>query len=257
MMALLPDTGILLAGVVVCFIGGLLGGLSGAGTGLIVAGFLTPIIGAKAVMPALAVIMLINNGSRVFYYRQGVHWKLAAGMTAIALPGTWMGAHLYMALSVPTLEFILGLAILAVLAFRFAKRHHQIHGPAIDRARSKWWIGGPMSLLYGFLNSLVPGSGVMILAFFSAIGLPAVAVIATDALISLALNLAKIGLFQKLDGFPDHLFLLAVFCGLASVPGVWFARWLSHRLHHKTQQGLIELVIAGSAAHLLFRAMTE
>lgn len=256
MTALLPDTVTLLAGVVVCFLGGLLGGLSGAGTGLIVAGFLTPIVGAKAVMPVLAVIMLINNGSRVFYYRQGVHWKLAAGMTAVALPGTWMGAHLYMALSISTLEFILGLAILAVLAFRFARRHHKIHSPSLDATRSKWWIGGPMSLLYGFLNSLVPGSGVMILAFFSAIGLPAVAVIATDALISLALNIAKIGLFRTLNGFPDHLLLLATVCGLASVPGVWFARWLSHRLHQRTQQGLIELVIAGSAAHLVIRALT-
>ena len=108
---------ILLAGVVVCFIGGLLGGLSGAGTGLIVAGFLTPIIGAKAVMPALAVIMLINNGSRVFYYRQGVHWKLAAGTTAIALPGTWMGAHLYMACRSPRWSLFWALAILAVLPF--------------------------------------------------------------------------------------------------------------------------------------------
>lgn len=257
MMALLPDTGVLLAGVGVCFLAGLLGGLSGAGTGIIVAGFLAPIIGAKAVMPVLAVIMLINNASRVFYYRQGAHWKLAAGMTVVALPGTWLGAHLYMALSIATLEFILGLAILGVLAFRFARRHHQIHNPSVDPARSKWWVGGPLSLLYGFINSLVPGSGVMILAFFSAIGLPAVAVIATDALISLALNLAKIGLFRKLDGFPDDLFLLAVLCGLASVPGVWFARWLSHRLHQRIQQGLIELVIAGSAAHLLIRAMTQ
>ncbi|MFZ9895186.1 MAG: TSUP family transporter, partial [Burkholderiaceae bacterium] len=114
----MPDTSILLAGVLVCFLGGILGGLSGAGTGIVVAGFLTPIIGAKAVMPALAIIMLINNGSRVFYYRHAVQGKAALLMTALALPGTWFGTQLYMELSARTLEIILGVAILTIAAYR-------------------------------------------------------------------------------------------------------------------------------------------
>ena len=113
-----------------------------------------------------------------------------------------------------------------------------------------------MSLLYGFLNSLVPGSGVMILAFFSAIGLPAVAVIATDALISLALNLARLVCF-KTRWIPRSSVSAGGLLRSGQCAGRLVCRWLSHRLHHKTQQGLIELVIAGSAAHLLFRAMTE
>ncbi|MFN9900535.1 MAG: hypothetical protein ACK55Z_17480 [bacterium] len=86
------------------------------------AAFLTPIVGAKAVMPALAIIMLINNGSRVFYYRQSVDLKISVIMIALALPGTWFGTQLYMSLSVGTLEFILGAAILAVLAHRVVHR---------------------------------------------------------------------------------------------------------------------------------------
>ena len=120
----MPETSILLAGVLVCFLGGILGGLSGAGTGIVVAGFLTPIIGAKAVMPALAVIMLINNGSRVFYYRHSVQGKVALLMTALALPGTWFGTQLYMDLSARTLEIVLGAAILTILVFQLAKSSH-------------------------------------------------------------------------------------------------------------------------------------
>lgn len=135
------DYSVLVLGAGVCFIGGLLGGLSGAGTGLIVAAFLTPIVGAKAVMPALAIIMLINNGSRVFYYRQSVDLKISVIMIALALPGTWFGTQLYMSLSVGTLEFILGAAILAVLAHRVVHRHRQsaltraISSSASQRAR--------------------------------------------------------------------------------------------------------------------------
>jgi uncharacterized membrane protein YfcA len=261
------DYSVLVLGAGVCFIGGLLGGLSGAGTGLIVAAFLTPIVGAKAVMPALAIIMLINNGSRVFYYRQSVDLKISVIMIALALPGTWFGTQLYMSLSVGTLEFILGAAILAVLAHRVVHRHRQ---SALTRATSssaspespapstltQRWIGGPIALAYGFINSVVPGSGVMVLAFFSAIGMSASAVIANDAVLSAALNLVKIALFRNLDGLPDSLILISLLCGLATVPGVWFAKWLSSRMQQKTQQGLIELVIAASALHLVIRALT-
>ena len=261
------DYSVLVLGAGVCFVGGLLGGLSGAGTGLIVAAFLTPIVGAKAVMPALAIIMLINNGSRVFYYRQSVDLKISVIMIALALPGTWFGTQLYMSLSVGTLEFILGAAILAVLAHRVVHRHRQ---SALTRATSssaspessapstltQRWIGGPIALAYGFINSVVPGSGVMVLAFFSAIGMSASAVIANDAVLSAALNLVKIALFRNLDGLPDSLILISLLCGLATIPGVWFAKWLSGRMQQKTQQGLIELVIAASALHLVIRALT-
>jgi len=261
------DYSVLVFGAGVCFIGGLLGGLSGAGTGLIVAAFLTPIVGAKAVMPALAIIMLINNGSRVFYYRQSVDLKISVIMIALALPGTWFGTQLYMSLSVGTLEFILGAAILAVLAHRVVHRHRQ---SALTRATSssaspespapstltQRWIGGPIALAYGFINSVVPGSGVMVLAFFSAIGMSASAVIANDAVLSAVLNLVKIALFRNLDGLPDSLILISLLCGLATIPGVWFAKWLSGRMQQKTQQGLIELVIAASALHLVIRALT-
>jgi uncharacterized membrane protein YfcA len=261
------DYSVLVLGAGVCFIGGLLGGLSGAGTGLIVAAFLTPIVGAKAVMPALAIIMLINNGSRVFYYRQSVDLKISVIMIALALPGTWFGTQLYMSLSVGTLEFILGAAILAVLAHRVVHRHRQ---SALTRAISssaspespapstltQRWIGGPIALAYGFINSVVPGLGVMVLAFFSAIGMSASAVIANDAVLSAVLNLVKIALFRNLDGLPDSLILISLLCGLATIPGVWFAKWLSSRMQQKTQQGLIELVIAASALHLVIRALT-
>jgi uncharacterized membrane protein YfcA len=251
----MPETSILLAGVLVCFLGGILGGLSGAGTGIVVAGFLTPIIGAKAVMPALAVIMVINNGSRVFYYRHSVQGKVALLMTALALPGTWFGTQLYMDLSARTLEIVLGAAILAILVYQLAKR--KLHAPTPSGAVSKkvYWLGGPISLLYGFLNSMVPGSGVMILAFLTAIGMTASAIISTDAVISLVLNVGKIIMFRSLDGLPNSLILISIACGIASVPGVWFAKWISTRLRQNTQRWIIELVIALSAIHILWRAL--
>jgi uncharacterized membrane protein YfcA len=113
---------------------------------------------------------------------------------------------------------------------------------------------GPVSFLYGFINSIVPGSGVMVLAFLSATGMTTSAVIANDAAIAASLNLLKVLLFRQLDALPDPLILIAVVCGIASIPGVWFAKWLSTRLKEKVQHGIIDSVIALSAINLLVRA---
>ncbi|MGI9511001.1 MAG: sulfite exporter TauE/SafE family protein, partial [Geminicoccaceae bacterium] len=64
LVSLAPST--MAWGVVVCFLAAMLGSVSGMGAGMIVTLFITPIIGAKAVIPVISVLMLINNASRVW-----------------------------------------------------------------------------------------------------------------------------------------------------------------------------------------------
>jgi uncharacterized membrane protein YfcA len=245
----MPDITILLSGIAVCFLAGVLGGLSGAGTGLVIAGFLAPIVGAKAVMPALAIIMLINNGSRIFYFFQSLNVKIVLAMLVLATPGSMLGA-----IPVSFFEGALGLVILLVLIIKTWRRM-SASGPGDQWKPQKiWWALGPVSFVYGFINTIVPGSGVMVLSFLSATGMTTSAVIANDAAIAASLNLVKVLLFRQLDALPDPLVLIAVACGIASIPGVWFAKWFSTRLKTKVQHGIIDGMIALSAIHLLFGA---
>ena len=251
---LCPDITILLSGIAVCFLAGVLGGLSGAGTGLVIAGFLVPIVGAKAVMPALAIIMLINNGSRIFYFFQSLNIKMVLAMVVLATPGSMLGAQLYVDIPVSFFEAALGSVILLVLSIKTWRRMSSSPSSAQWKPKKIWWALGPVSFLYGFINTIVPGSGVMVLAFLSATGMTTSAVIANDAAIAASLNLVKVLLFRQLDALPDPLILIAIVCGIASIPGVWFAKWLSTRLKEKVQHGIIDSVIALSAINLLFRA---
>lgn len=250
----MPDITTLLSGIAVCFLAGVLGGLSGAGTGLVIAGFLAPIVGAKAVMPALAIIMLINNGSRIFYFFQSLNLKIVLAMLVLATPGSMLGAKLYVDIPVSFFEGALGLVILLVLSIKMWRRMSASASVAQWKPQKIWWALGPVSFVYGFINTIVPGSGVMVLAFLSATGMTTSAVIANDAAIAASLNLVKVLLFRQLDALPDPLVLIAVACGIASIPGVWFAKWLSTRLKEKVQHGIIDGMIALSAIHLLFRA---
>lgn len=251
----MPDITLILSGIAVCFLGGMLGGLSGAGTGLVIAGFLAPIVGAKAVMPALAIIMLINNGSRIFYFFQSLNIKMVLVMVALATPGSMIGAQLYVDIPVSFFEGALGLVILLVLGIKTWRRMSASPSMAQWKPKKIGWALGPVSFVYGFINTIVPGSGVMVLAFLSATGMSTAAVIANDAAIAASLNLVKVLLFRQLDALPDPLILIAIVCGIASIPGVWFAKWLSTRLKEKVQHGIIDSVIALSAINLLFSAV--
>ena len=250
----MPDITTLFSGIVVCFLAGLLGGLSGTGTGLVIAGFLAPIVGAKAVMPALAIIMLINNGSRIFYFFQSLNIKIVLAMVVLATPGSMLGAQLYVDIPVTFFEGALGSVILLVLGIKTWRRLSASAPMAPWKPKKLGWALGPVSFLYGFINTIVPGSGVMVLAFLSATGMSTAAVIANDAAIAASLNLVKVLLFRQLDALPTPLILIAVVCGIASIPGVWFAKWLSTRLKERIQHGIIDGMIALSAVHLLFRA---
>ena len=251
----MPDITLILSGIAVCFLGGVLGGLSGAGTGLVIAGFLAPIVGAKAVMPALAIIMLINNGSRIFYFFQSLNIKMVLAMVVLATPGSMLGAQLYVDIPVSFFEGALGLVILLVLGIKTWRRMSASLSMTQWKPKKIGWALGPVSFLYGFINTIVPGSGVMVLAFLSATGMSTAAVIANDAAIAASLNLVKVLLFRQLDALPDPLILIAIVCGIASIPGVWFAKWLSTRLKEKVQHGIVDGMIALSAIHLLFRAV--
>ena len=250
----MPDITLILAGITVCWIAGVLGGLSGAGTGLVIAGFLAPIVGAKAVMPALAIIMLINNGSRVFYFWRSLNLRMVLIMVVVAIPGSMLGVQLYLDLPVRFFEAALGSVILLVLAIKTWRRSRTSTTSPHWTSKTITWLAAPVSFVYGFINTIVPGSGVMIMAFLSATGMASTAVIANDAAIATLLNLVKIVLFNQIDALPNPLVWIAVCCGIASIPGVWFAKWLSTRLRAKVQQGLIDSVIALSALNLLIRA---
>ena len=66
---------------------------------MIVTLFITPIIGAKAVIPVISVLMLINNASRVWFFREGLRASSAsASSPASPCPCPPLGALVYVRL---------------------------------------------------------------------------------------------------------------------------------------------------------------
>lgn len=228
------------AGLAVCFVAGMMGGLSGYGTGLIVTLFITPILGPKALIPVVSVMMLINNASRVWFYRTGLRPGLVARIALVAVPAAWAGAELYVRLDSEAVQAILGGVLVAAVPLRrWVARKELSPGPVALFA-----IGGA----YGFLSSVIVGAGLLIVPTLMGLGLAGGALIATDAAIAVVVNVAKSLIFGALDALSLELAALAAAMGLCTVPGTWLAAWIVRRTSLRVHTMLIEglLVLGGT-----------
>lgn len=232
---------IALAGMVVCFVAGMLGGLSGYGAGLLVTLFIAPIVGPKALIPMMSVLMLVNNGSRVWFYRHALDLPTVAKISAIAMPMSWLGAELYVRLDSAIIQTILGIVLILSVPLRRWIDHAQIKpGPV-----AVYGIGAT----YGFLASLIVGAGMLIVPMLMGIGFAGPALLATDAAIAVVTNLFKSVVFGALDALSLAHFVLALILGLCTIPGTACAAWIVRRTSLRLHTFLIEgLILVGGIA---------
>jgi uncharacterized protein len=235
---------IAVAGMAVCFAAGVLGGLSGYGAGLLVTLFIAPIVGPKALIPMISVLMLVNNGSRVWFYRHALDLPTVAKISAVAMPMSWLGAELYVRLDSGMIQTILGLVLIASVPLR----------RWIDKAKI---TPGPIAVYgigaaYGFLASLIVGAGMLIVPMLMGIGFAGPALLATDAAIAVVTNLFKSVVFGALDALSLAHFVLALILGFCTIPGTACAAWIVRRTSLRLHTALIEgLILVGGTFMVL------
>lgn len=236
---------IALAGMAVCFLAGMLGGLSGYGAGMIVTLFIAPIVGPKALIPMMSVLMLVNNASRVWFYRSHVDFRTAAKIAAVALPMAWVGAELYVRMDSHMIQAVLGFVLIGSVPLRRWLDKTDIRPGPIG----VYGIGA----VFGFLSSLIVGAGTLIVPMLMGIGFLGPALIGTDAAISVAVNLFKAFVFGALDAMTIQHFVLALVLGVCTIPGVACAAWLMRRTSLKLHTMLIEGLIVFGGLSMLYQ----
>ena len=194
-----------------------IGGLGGFGTGVILAAALAPLIGVKALVPVLAVAGVIINAGRFWFYRAHVDRAALAVMLAAALPLLVLGAWLYSVLDARVIGTILGLAVMGSVPLRRLLRRRAV----VLRT-----------------PGLAAGA----------------AVLATDALSTIVLDLCKAALFQRFDLLDAEAAATGAAIGLATLPGSALAAWLSTRIGAKLHVLFMEALILLGGASMLWHA---
>lgn len=222
------------------------GGMGGFGTGVILTAALTPLIGVKAVVPVLAVAGVIINAGRFWFYRRSLERRALGIVLAAALPFLVLGTWLYSVLDARAIGTILGIAVVASIPLRrMLKKRAIVLGNAGLAAGSG---------VFGLASGVATGTGVILVSLLLGAGLGGPAVLATDALATIALDLCKAALFQRFDLLDAEAFTTGVVIGVATIPGSALAAWLVNRLGAQLHVLFMEALILAGGAFMLWHS---
>jgi uncharacterized membrane protein YfcA len=211
---------VLVAGV--ALFAAVVGGLAGYGTGALMPLVLVPLIGAEPVVPIIAISAISTNLSRVGAYLRYADRRRASIVIAAAALTTALGAYGYTRLTNAGAALVIGTMLISSVPLRrLLKRHDVKIG---DRGLSIGAVG------YGVVVGGTSGSGVILLSLLMAAGLEGAAVIATDAVISVATSIIKISVFGWAGVVTAQVLAFAILIGGIAIPGTFLARAFVERM---------------------------
>lgn len=226
---------------------GLASGLSGFGAGLILSAWLAPVLGAKATIPLLAVAMIVTNAGRFWAFRGAVSWRPALLLLAGCLPGAALGAALLADMGDGAADLVLGAFLVASIPLRRLLAGRRTALPPAGL------VAGGAGV--GVASGMTTGSGTLILPLLLGAGLAGPGLIATDTVVSMALNTGRSLAFGRFALLDAELLLTGLALGLATVPGSHAAAWVVRRTPIRLHTLLLEALVAGVGVYIVLRAL--
>lgn len=222
-------------------------GLGGFGGAFILVIALTPVVGAKAVIPLIAVYAICNNLSRVFIYRKSIAWKLGIQFTLASLPGIYIGANILASIPERALLGVLGAMLLSAIPLRrFLKKSEFTPGLMVI-------IG--FGFVFGIISGAAAGSGMFVIAGLSSFGLTGAMLLGTDAAIGMVNAVSRVVAYYSLGLLTWDLFVIGLLMGVLTLPGAWAASKVVGAMGEHLHTKLIEMLILGGGAWLLYKAI--
>ena len=243
---MLLDAPTLAAVALLAVVAATISGMSGFGAGVILTAALVPLIGVKAVIPVLAVAGTVINAGRFWFYRAALDRRMLARVLAASLPFLVLGTWLYSVLDARALSVVLGLAVMASVPVR-----RVLHNKRITYGSTGVAIG---SGVFGFAAGIASGAGVILVSLLLGAGLATPAVLATDAMVSIVIDICKAALFQRFDLLDAAAFFTGLVIGVASIPGSALAAWLVSRMGARLHVVFMEALILVGGASMLWHA---
>lgn len=221
------------------FVSAFVSGVAGFGGSFVLAIVLTPILGPRAVVPAIAVYALLSNIGRLYIYRSDIHWRFAFQFIVASLPGLAIGATLLKALPENALLGLFGVVLISAVPLRrLLKRAEFQPGIATTAA---------IGLLFGAVSGTAVGSGMFVIAALNAFGLHGAVLLGTDAVIGIVNAVTRVITYWWLGLLDLRLAVMGLAMGAVALPATWLASRLVRRIGQALHARIIEaiIVIAG------------
>jgi len=236
---------LLVAGVALC--ASVLGGVAGYGSGALMPLVLVPMLGPEPVIPIIAMAGLLTNSGRVFAFLRYVSWRRVALVLAGATLPCMVTAYGYTLLTGKAIQIVIGVMLMLTVPLRYAMRKSAMvlgdRGLVLGAAGYGAAVGGTV------------GAGVILLSVLMAAGLQGAAVIATDAVISIAIGVARLSVFGFAGAIGPQTIAFALLIGLVAFPGAFLARAFVARMPIHVHTAILDAVVLFGGAVMVFGAL--
>jgi|SRR6185369_60960 uncharacterized membrane protein YfcA len=217
-----------------------LAAVSGFGGAAVLLPVLVASFGVREAIPILTVAQLIGNGSRVWFNRHELNWKVVGWFALGGVPSALVGGVIFSRTPLPFLTRMLGVFLILVVAWRHLRPKATAKPPAWSFAL----IGAGAS----FLSALLGSVGPLMAPFFLAHGLVKGAYIGTEALATVVMHVAKLIAYHQSSVLPLHAVIAGLAIGPIMIFGSFLGKRMVDRLSEKVFVWIIEatLLVAGS-----------
>lgn len=225
---------------------GVVGGVVGTGSSIMLLPVLVWSFGPKQAVPIMAVAAVMANLARVLAWWREVDWRafLAYGLPGV--PAAALGASTLLHLPPALIDIGLGLFFLAMIPGRRWLEARQI--------RLSLWQLGLAGAAIGFLTGLVLSTGPLSIPAFMAYGLSKGALLSTEAATSLFIYITKVATFRSLGAMPLAILAKGLIVGASLMLGTFAGKVLVMRMDRATFQLLLDGMMLLSGLFLIAAA---
>lgn len=222
-----------------------LAGVTGFGGAAVLLPVLVWIFGVRAAIPILTVAQLIGNGSRAWFNRHDLNWRVVGWFALGGVPAALFGGYLFATAPLPALARLLGAFLLVVVLWRHIRKAepHSFPTPAFAG------IGAGAS----FLSALLGSVGPIMAPFFLAYGLVKSSYIGTEALSTVIMHVTKLVAYRRTAVLTDVDAVMGLALGPIMVFGSWAGKRILDRIPERVFVILIEAVLVVAGLDFLIR----
>ena len=242
------DVLILLLLFAVALVAGVLSGLVGTGSSIILLPLLIALYGPRVSVPVMAIASVLGNLGRVLAWWREIQWRPVLAYSLPGIPAAVLGAHTLLSISPRLVDGCLAGFFAAVIPLR--------HLAARKQWALNWWQLALSGAVIGFLTGLIFSTGPLSVPVFTGYGLTGGAFLGSEAASALLLYAGKLATFGAAGVLNAAVLARGLVIGAALLAGSLLARLLLPRsVSPRRYELLIDGILVVAAVSLLFSAL--
>lgn len=225
---------------------GLLSGVIGTGSSLILLPLLVGAHGPVAAMPIMTIAALIGNLTRILIWRRVIDWRAVSAYALPGVPAAILGARTLLALPPGVVESALGIFFIGMIPTRRWLRSQH-------RTLSLLMLAASGAVI-GFLTGLLVSTGPLSVPAFTLYGLGGGAFLGTEAAGSLLLYVGKLAVFAQSAALPGWVIVHGLLVGAGILVGTMLGKPLVLRLPAGVHDAMLDTLLLVAGCALLWQA---